>query len=48
MSAAVEAVVFDLDGVLIDSEAAWDAARRALVAERGGTWREEATRAMMG
>jgi HAD superfamily hydrolase (TIGR01509 family) len=48
VSRAVEAVVFDLDGVLIDSEAAWDAARRALVAERGGTWREEATRAMMG
>jgi HAD superfamily hydrolase (TIGR01509 family) len=43
-----EAVVFDLDGVLVDSETAWDEARRDLVRERGGTWRPEATRAMMG
>jgi HAD superfamily hydrolase (TIGR01509 family) len=42
------AVVFDLDGVLIDSETAWDEARRAVVEESGGTWRPEATRAMMG
>ena len=42
------AVVFDLDGVLVESEGAWDAARRALVAQAGGTWREEATRAMLG
>ncbi len=42
------AVVFDLDGVLVDSEEAWDEARRVLVARRGGTWREEATRAMLG
>ena len=41
-------MVFDLDGVLLDSEAAWDAARRALVRERGGTWTESATRDMMG
>jgi len=40
--------VFDLDGVLIDSEAAWDASRRAVVAEGGGRWRDSATRAMMG
>ncbi len=45
---SVAAVVFDLDGVLVDSEEAWDAARRVLVARRGGTWREEATRAMLG
>ncbi len=42
------AIVFDLDGVLIDSEEAWDGARRTLVAERGGAWRPDATRAMMG
>ena len=41
-------MVFDLDGVLIDSEAAWDEARRELVGERGGSWRPEAQRAMMG
>lgn len=44
----LEAVFFDLDGVLIDSEQAWDAARRAVVDETGGHWRAEATRAMMG
>jgi HAD superfamily hydrolase (TIGR01509 family) len=44
----LDAVVFDLDGVLLDSEQAWDAARRAVVAETGGHWRPEATRAMMG
>ena len=44
----VAAVVFDLDGVLVDSEQRWDAAREALVRERGGRWAESATRAMMG
>jgi HAD superfamily hydrolase (TIGR01509 family) len=43
-----DAVVFDLDGVLIDSEERWDGARRAVVAERGGTWRDGATEAMLG
>jgi HAD superfamily hydrolase (TIGR01509 family) len=45
---SVAAVVFDLDGVLVDSEQLWDRARRELVDERGGAWREDATRAMMG
>jgi HAD superfamily hydrolase (TIGR01509 family) len=44
----IEAVVFDLDGVLVDTEELWDEARRQLVEERGGRWREEAQRAMMG
>jgi HAD superfamily hydrolase (TIGR01509 family) len=44
----IEAVVFDLDGVLIDSEQAWDDARRQLVDERGGRWRDGAQREMMG
>ena len=44
----LEAVFFDQDGVLIDSEGAWDAARRAIVAENGGRWQPEATRTMMG
>jgi len=43
-----DAVFFDQDGVLVDSEGAWDAARRAIVAENGGCWKDEATRAMMG
>jgi HAD superfamily hydrolase (TIGR01509 family) len=43
-----DAVVLDLDGVLVDSEEAWDAARRELVAERGGRWKDEATHDMLG
>lgn len=45
---AVAAVVFDLDGVLVDSESVWDDARRQVVADGGGQWHPEATRAMMG
>jgi HAD superfamily hydrolase (TIGR01509 family) len=44
----VAAVIFDLDGVLIDSERGWAAAREQLVRERGGEWRADATRQMMG
>jgi HAD superfamily hydrolase (TIGR01509 family) len=42
------AVVFDLDGVLLDSEPVWNEAREALVRERGGTWDERAPTDMMG
>jgi HAD superfamily hydrolase (TIGR01509 family) len=41
-------VVFDLDGVLVESEQVWDTAREQLVRERGGTWHDSATRDMMG
>jgi HAD superfamily hydrolase (TIGR01509 family) len=44
----VDAVVFDLDGVLIDSEHVWDEARQQLAEERGGRWHERASRDMMG
>jgi HAD superfamily hydrolase (TIGR01509 family) len=44
----IGAVVFDLDGVLIDSEHVWDEARRALAEERGGRWHDRASRDMMG
>jgi HAD superfamily hydrolase (TIGR01509 family) len=44
----IAAVIFDLDGLLLDSETAWDSARRELVREHGGTWTESATRAMLG
>jgi HAD superfamily hydrolase (TIGR01509 family) len=47
-NAGIEAIVFDLDGVLIESEPVWDRARRAVVAETGGRWRRDATREMMG
>ena len=43
-----EAVIFDLDGVLVDSETVWDEARQQVVANHGGTWRADATQAMMG
>lgn len=43
-----EAVVFDLDGVLVDSEQRWTEARAGLVRESGGTWSDDAATAMMG
>jgi HAD superfamily hydrolase (TIGR01509 family) len=44
----IRAVVFDLDGVIVDSEHVWDAAREALARERGGRWHENAQKDMMG
>jgi HAD superfamily hydrolase (TIGR01509 family) len=44
----IEAVVFDLDGVLIQSEEVWDAVRERYVREAGGRYDEEVQRAMMG
>lgn len=44
----IEAVVFDLDGLLLDTEELWDEARRQIAEERGGRWRKDAQRAMMG
>lgn len=44
----MEAVIFDLDGVLVDSEQMWDEVRRSVVARHGGRWTDEATRAMQG
>jgi HAD superfamily hydrolase (TIGR01509 family) len=40
--------VFDLDGVLVESESVWDAARRDIALRNGGRWPPEAQRAMMG
>ena len=48
MSGQILAVIFDLDGVLVDSEQVWDAARRRLTQDSGGRWSESATQDMMG
>ncbi|MHB8059392.1 MAG: HAD family hydrolase [Gaiellaceae bacterium] len=44
----IEAVVFDMDGVLVDSEEIWDEARRKLALERDLTWPANAQSEMMG
>jgi len=44
----IAAVVFDLDGVVIDSEPVWEAVRRGFVAERGGAWKSDTQRRLMG
>jgi HAD superfamily hydrolase (TIGR01509 family) len=43
-----DAVVFDLDGVLLDSEQRWNEAKEGLVRDAGGQWRDEAPTVMMG
>jgi len=45
---ACAAIIFDMDGVLIDSEEHWDAARRALVDAHGGTYRDSVAKDVMG
>ena len=44
----IEAVVFDLDGVIVDTEQVWDEVREQLVRERHGRWHGGAQAAMMG
>lgn len=47
-SMSVQAIVFDLDGVIIDSEQIWNRVRESLVRERGGRWHDHAHQDMMG
>jgi HAD superfamily hydrolase (TIGR01509 family) len=44
----IAAIIFDLDGVLIDSEAVWDSVREQVTRETGGRWHERAQQEMMG
>jgi HAD superfamily hydrolase (TIGR01509 family) len=43
-----DAAIFDLDGLLLESEQVWNAAKERLTRERGGRWRPEAQQAMLG
>jgi len=44
----IAAVVFDLDGVVIDSEPVWERVRRQFVADHGGRWPPDAQQKLMG
>jgi len=44
----IKSVVFDLDGVLIDSEPVWEEVRRQVVADHGGQWAPDSQRRLMG
>jgi HAD superfamily hydrolase (TIGR01509 family) len=44
----IDAVVFDLDGILIQTEELWDEVRERLARERGGRYDAQAQRDMMG
>lgn len=44
----MEAVVFDLDGVIVDSEQVWDEVREEYVRETGGTYTAHSAHDMMG
>jgi HAD superfamily hydrolase (TIGR01509 family) len=45
---SLAAVIFDLDGLLVDSEPKWDEARAAMAAKLGKPWNENDHQAVMG
>jgi HAD superfamily hydrolase (TIGR01509 family) len=44
----IDAVVFDMDGVLVDSEPVWERVRREFIADNGGHWPADAQHRLMG
>ena len=44
----IQAVIFDLDGVIVDSEIWWDEVRKAFAAEHGRSWTIDDRHAVMG
>lgn len=45
---AIQAVLFDMDGTIVDTEPYWIAAEYALVEAHGGTWSDEHAHALVG
>ena len=45
---ALQAVLIDMDGTLVDTEPYWIAAEYALVQEYGGVWSDEHAHALVG
>lgn len=41
-------MIFDLDGVLLDSEQLWNRSKQEVTAARGGSWSDDAPHDMMG
>ena len=44
----IEAVIFDMDGILVDSEPVWNEARKQLASRLGKTWTSKDHEAVMG
>ncbi|GAC1363861.1 MAG: HAD family phosphatase [Actinomycetota bacterium] len=44
----IQAVIFDMDGILVNSEPVWERIRRAMVSESGGRWLPDTQQRLMG